>query len=392
LLAEITRQLLADVYAGYGVDRGGVEQREKKRRRRARRIRTASLTALTIVLASLTVWALISRREAIAQRNTAQSRFLASQSMSGTHPYDLTLLLAVAARRASPSFQSWEALFVGLRRQPALQRFLHGVDAPVRRISAGSSASCVAAFTESGKTTVWDLETGQRRLEVSGKAVPDASCRSLVVATDDGEVRSVATDGSEKIRWTTARTPGPVSAWALAPGDEALALAHTNGPLLVLDMADGRPLAELAALPSPLRYLRFSGDGRTLAGIDYDGALHRWSASTLAAPAPPARCSEAGADVYALSADLRWCAAGGPGSLDLTDLTAVDSGPVVLGTQWVLALDFSRDGRTLMAGVQGGDLVFFVKTMSMAEDDRYYSRIHEQALHRRIREGRFGRP
>jgi hypothetical protein len=49
-------------------------------------------------------------------------------------------------------------------------------------------------------------------------------------------------------------------------------------------------------------------------------------------------------------------------------------------------------GRRLLVRDKRALVRFFVKTMSMAEDDRYYSQIHEQALHRRIREGRFGRP
>jgi hypothetical protein len=70
-------KLLADLHQSYGVDRGAIGRRERRRLLRTRRIRAATLSALTVVLASLTIWALISRQEAIAQRNTAQSRFLA---------------------------------------------------------------------------------------------------------------------------------------------------------------------------------------------------------------------------------------------------------------------------------------------------------------------------
>ena len=44
-------KLLADIYAGYGVDRSGIEQREKRRQQRTRQIRTAVVTALVLVLA-----------------------------------------------------------------------------------------------------------------------------------------------------------------------------------------------------------------------------------------------------------------------------------------------------------------------------------------------------
>lgn len=68
------------------------------------------------VMAALTVWALISRNQAIVQGNTARSRFLAIQSMSATHSFDVSLLLAVAAYQTAPTFEAWEALFVGLQR------------------------------------------------------------------------------------------------------------------------------------------------------------------------------------------------------------------------------------------------------------------------------------
>ena len=50
---------------------------------------------------------------------------------------------------------------------------------------------------------------------------------------------------------------------------------------------------------------------------------------------------------------------GGPGHFAVRDLTRDDAQAIDLGTEWILALDFSPDGRTLMAGVQGGDLQFW---------------------------------
>ena len=351
-------KLLADIYAGYGVDRSGIEQREKRRQQRTRRIRTALLSALTIVLASLTVWALISRQEAIAQRNTAQSRFLAAQSMSGAHTFDVAMLLAAAAQRTAPTFEAWEALFVGLQRQPAVQRFLHGLDAPVQRIAVGRGDTCAAAWTEGGKTVIWDLPTGRRRLDIPGRALPDHSCSSVLIAADTAGIELRRGDRFQDRLWSATDVSGAPTAWTVDPNNTTLAVAHPGGRLLLRNMADGRILNELTAPGSTWAYLRFSEDGRRLAAVDDDGMVQRWNAGTLIPLTPPVRCGPP-LEIVAVSRDLRWCASGGPGQLTLLDLTDTSAKEIDLGTPWILALDFSPDGRSLMAGVQGGDLQFW---------------------------------
>ena len=352
-------KLLADIYEGYGVDRSGIEQREKRRLQRTRRIRTALVSALTVVLASLTVWALISRQEAIAQRNTAQSRFLAAQSMSGAHAYHVSMLLAVAAQRTAPTFESWEALFRGLQRQPALDRFLYGVDSTVEEIFLGKSGTCAAAWTENGKTVVWTLASEERRFEVPRRAMPDHLCRSLFVSSADGGLERRPFDPAQKAVWSVRDAVDPPTAWVIDPGDTALALAYSGGRLVLREIADGRIRAELTTPGATWTYLQFSADGKSLAGIDKERLVYRWDATTLEPLSSPVHCEGSWMEKSALSRDLRWCAAGGPGHLGVTDLNADAPKQRSLGTPWILALEFSPDGRTLMAGVQGGNLQFW---------------------------------
>ena len=279
--------------------------------------------------------------------------------MSGAHPYDVAMLLAVAAHRTAPSFEAWEALFVGLQRQPALQRFLHGVDAPVRQIVVGRAGTCAAAWTESGKTFVWDLATGRMRFEIPGNAMPDHSCRLLAVASVTGEVDVRPLEAFQTPQWSVTQVPAPVTSWTFDPGATMLAVAHKDGRLLVRNLDDGRVRAELTGAAPAVRYLRFSADGQTLAGLDNQGLVHRWKADTLAAVSEPARCGANVPEIVAISPDLRWCAAGGPGQLVVADLSGTGAQEIDLGTPWILALDFSPDSRTLMAGVQGGPLQFW---------------------------------
>lgn len=49
-------------------------------------------------------------------------------------------------------------------------------------------------------------------------------------------------------------------------------------------------------------------------------------------------------------------------------------------------------GRRLLVRDRQALVRFVVRTLALAEDDRYWSEIHLKARQRRLREGRFGRP
>ena len=352
-------KLLADLYVDHGVERSELEGREKHRQRRTRRVRAAIVSAVMAVMAALTVWALISRNQAIVQGNTARSRFLAIQSMSGTHSFDVALLLAVAAYQTAPTFEAWEALFVGLQRQPALQRFLFGVTDTVDHLAIAPSGACAVATTRDQRTTVWDLASGARRLDIAGRALPDPSCSTLVVALPDGQLEGRSLQDGQPALWSQAPAGGRVTAWAADATGTLLAVAYAGGRLQVREVKDGRVRAERADPSAGWRYVRFSADGQALIAIDKDLLAHRWDASNLTGTPRTMRCPDVSPEAFAISPDLHWCAGGGAGRFALRDLTRADAQTIDLGTDWILALDFSPDGRTLVAGLQGGGLRFW---------------------------------
>lgn len=352
-------KLLADLYVDHGVERSELEEREKQRQRRTRRVWAALVSAVIAVMAALTVWALISRHQAIVQGNTARSRFLAIQSMSGTQSFDVAMLLAVAAYKTAPTFEAWEALFVGLQRQPALQRFLFGVTETVEHLRIAHSGACAVAATRDQRTTVWDLASGARRLDIAGRALPDPSCRMLVVALPDGRLEGRSLQDGQPVLWSQAPAGGPVTAWAADATGTLLAVAYAGGRLQVREIDDGRVQAERADPSAEWRYVRFSADGQAVIAIDRDSLAHRWDAANLTGTPRPMPCPDRSPEVVAISPDLHWCAGGGPGRFALRDLTREDAPTIDLGTDWILALDFSPDGRTLVAGLQGGGLKYW---------------------------------
>jgi WD40 repeat protein len=234
---------------------------------------------------------------------------------------------------------------------------------------AGSGA-CAAAATRDQRTTVWDLASGARRLDIAGRALPDPSCRTLVVALPDGQLEGRSLQDGRTALWSQAPAGGPVTAWATDATGTFLAVAYAGGRLQVREVKDGRVRAERADPSAVWRYVRFSADGQALIAIDRDSLAHRWDASNLTGTPRTMRCTDVSPEVFAISPDLHWCAGGGPGRFALRDLTREDAQTIDLGTDWILALDFSPDGRTLMAGLQGGGLRFWPVDALVTDGER----------------------
>ena len=76
-------------------------------------------------------------------------------------------------------------------------------------------------------------------------------------------------------------------------------------------------------------------------------------------------------------------------SCDLEPLGRVDV--VVLNDAPPLLAHRVLTGRRLLVRDKTAQVRFFVKTMGLAEDDRYWGAIHRQARRERLEEGRFGR-
>ena len=120
-------------------------------------------------------------------------------------------------------------------------------------------------------------------------------------------------------------------------------------------VGDGTLVAEAAVKRgSSIRALRFQRDGTMLASVDREGTVRPWSVEGLPPLDAAAKCSGTG-ELLALSADLSRCAKGGspPDPATITNPTDRQAPQLQAGGTWLLALDFTPDGRTLLTGNQG---------------------------------------
>ncbi|MBX3438153.1 MAG: WD40 repeat domain-containing protein [Planctomycetaceae bacterium] len=163
--------------------------------------------------------------------------------------------------------------------------------------------SLLAAGFQFQDASVWDVATGEEKLEVrqgSGMLnvlsiafTPDG--RSIATGADDGAVSMWDIASGEKL---SAFRGHAVSVFALAfsPDGATLATGGQDETVRLWDVTTGQ---ERCALPCPghhIAHLRFSPDGTVLASANQEGTIRLWRAATdaeagarLALSAPPAQ-------------------------------------------------------------------------------------------------------
>jgi WD40 repeat protein len=179
----------------------------------ARRQRTfvGGSLAVAVVAIGLFVFALVSRGQAVSARSVAKSRALAAESTTEL-PSDpeVSILLAMAAVRASPTPQALAALRDSLDQSPVRGRL------PSRGPQSCANSPGIA-------------------YSPSGKVRAEAACDGKVILVDEA-------NGKVRARWSMGHPAGPI---AFSPDGRRLAVATLAG-VAVLDASTGRLLETLA--------------------------------------------------------------------------------------------------------------------------------------------------
>jgi WD40 repeat protein len=285
---EVDRQLLKFIAPLHGVPdqrMPELHQEERKRTRRRQRNLLALGLLLSSILLGLLIWALISRAEAIAQRDAALARQLGAEAQLESD-HDAAVMLALLGDAVSSSTDTQSMLLSALAQQPNAILYLHGPAEP-DRTSFNSDASLLAT-AQPGSVAVWSLSDGNMVGSPLSIGVPETAGLFW-----SGKDRLFIVDGQARVHeWRPAAPSQPPrvavdhplleelpETYAAASHDSRILAVSGRGQLRVWDTTNlERPIAsiakaeaeEFAISPAGARIAMVDGRSRLIIGQSGD--------------------------------------------------------------------------------------------------------------------------
>jgi WD40 repeat protein len=308
--------------------------------------------------------AVAAEAEAVAQRDTATSRQLAAQALTGLDgQLDLALLLGLEAYWIDNTLEARSSLLIALEHNPHLATFLHGHTDWVRSVAFSPDGQMLASGSADGTIVLWDV---MARQPLGQPLVGHmAEVWSVAFSPDGQTLASGGADGTI-VLWNDVATGQPtgrpltghdfdVFSVAFSPDSQTLASGSRDLTIMLWNVETGQPIGHpLTGHAATVRSLAFSPDGQTLASGDTDGAIILWNNVATGQPISR-RLTGHDLDVFgvAFSPDSQTLASG---SRDLTImLWDVPTGepighPLTGHSDSVFSVAFSPDGQTLASG------------------------------------------
>ena len=292
-----------------------LRRREAGDARRRRLLAGTGLVLAVVLLAVLSVVALVQAGRAGAERDRATARQLAADARAqrGSDP-EVAVLLAERAHELWPSAET-ESVLRQATADARIVTTFRDHRAPVARIAVSPDGGRVASADQAGKLFVWDMSGHTAALS------RDAGNLVLAMAfTPDGTRLVIAETLPAGSAWLTVwdlrsgattrilcrvRDTG---ALAVSP-DGRLAAFGDHDQADVVDLGTHRVSAVLRGhTGTDLRSLAFAGPGRRVVAVDTNGSTVSWD---LARPDRPVTAPAAAGEVFssALSGDGRRVAA-----------------------------------------------------------------------------------
>jgi WD40 repeat protein len=397
----------------YGVSRGTIERREKLRQARARRIVSSALSAGVLILSILLVFALVSRRQAIDQRQVAEQRdrfsrqllYVSNLNLAHTQfdahvlprglelldaflpgapespPYDVrsfywyhlwhryheeratlrghaaevtTVVFSPDGRRlASGSFDDSVRIWdVSARAEIAV---LEGHRWPVSAIAFSPNGRYLASTSNDETVRLWEIESG-RQLQVFHGA-PGFAMGSLAFSPDGRELAAVSRDIQRWDLLTHRELPAIRQreefpfAISFSPAGALLALSGASGRVRLWEVESGRRLFERTTPNREFTKVLLSPDARLLATAGGDRVVRLWDVMSHRELAD-FRGQTAPVSALALFPGRSLLAAGSADTtIKLWDVPSQREIATLHGHQAdVQTLVFSPDGQTLASG------------------------------------------
>jgi WD40 repeat protein/energy-coupling factor transporter ATP-binding protein EcfA2 len=269
-------------------------------RRRARRLKILAIgsAALTVIVATLAVWALDrsstaqhqrSRAELQAAKATSLALAASASSLVNRRP-DVSLLLALEAFRASPGTETRSTALAALvaARAPGVLAILHGHTDEIESVAFSPDGRTLASAADDTTIRFWNARTHK---QLGAPLRGHTNSVTSVAFSPDG--RTLASGGADRtIRFWDARTHKQlgapvrghtsfVSSVAFSPDGRTLASASGDTSIRFWDARTHKQLgAPLTSHADVVSSVTFSGDGRVLASAGADRTIRLWNTHT----------------------------------------------------------------------------------------------------------------
>jgi WD40 repeat protein len=323
-------------------------------KRRLRLLLAAALVAVAVSLA-LAAFALVQRREAIAQRDQAQSRELAAAALSqlSVDP-ELSLLLGLEAEKTADTPETRDALRRGLV-ESHVQRTLRDHDDSVNDVAYSPEGDLLATASSDGTVRLVDpaVGTGLGVLETHQGGVRGVTFAPqgglLLTRGDDATVRLWNTETGEQL----SSLPGDIGSFSR--DGERIATGDEDGTARVFETETGEEIARLEG-EQPMTSAVFGPDGGTVLTAEGDlsapgtpGIVRLWNVGSgestelgsYAQPVFSAAFDRSGRRVVTVAADV-------------TSLWDVSSGRLLKTLDMAFLARFSPDGKRLLTATNDG--------------------------------------
>jgi WD40 repeat protein len=319
------------------------------------------------------------RQLAEDRRMTGLSRQLAAQAIGETATnLDGSLLEAVEAFRAAPTFEARHAMLAVLFYSPHLRQFVSGPRHAWRTAALSRDGRTVVALDEDSRNVVIEA-AADRSLETISEVNSRGKVESVAVSADGrifatGEpgrvvIRNVKTRAVESSLTAGLDSGGAPAVLSFSSDRARIAAYESSAGVLVWDVANRR----LRVPPlRPKRWenaLSFSPDGTVLASGAHDGSIVLWATATGQPIGSPLLGHRSQIFGLAFSPDGKILASGSEDrTVILWDVkTGLALGPPLAGHEkwplgndsWGLSVAFSPDGKTLASAAKDRNVMLW---------------------------------